>query len=189
MWYALSVRRRVEEATAGRCDWWSATTFCSSTFGRLSQRLSKRSFEPFDQPSIPCTYRAGSFSFTHNGATIPSGTYCATNQIALPASNLTGNVTFVAPKVTLSGSHLTLTPYYEDLLVFHYGTTDFNIAGSYQDLTGTVFVPNARLGLSGSNTFSYSLFLAGLYVSISGSGWTLHGTGPSLGSLGIELFE
>jgi hypothetical protein len=145
--------------------------------------------EPWDASQIPCTYTASSFSWTHNNVTIPPGTYCATNQIAIPASYVTGTVTFVAPKVTISGSNETFRPYYLDLLILHYGTTNFNIAGSYQDLTGTIFVPNTRLGISGSAGSTYNLFLEGLYVSVSGSDWTLHGYGPEVDGRRTQLFE
>jgi hypothetical protein len=97
--------------------------------------------EPWDPRTVPCTYSGSSFAWTHNGVTIPSGVYCATNQITLNASNLTGAVTLVAPKVTVTGSGITLRPYYQDLLILHSGTTNFNISGSYQNLTGTIFIP------------------------------------------------
>jgi hypothetical protein len=137
---------------------------------------------------ITCNFSASSYSWGNN-VTIPSGTYCASTQISIPGSNVTGNVTLIAPKIQLSGSSIHLWPYYSDLLMDHYGNTDFNIAGSTQNFTGTIFVPNARLGISGSSGSLFNVFLEGDHFSISGSNWSLTGTGPSMGYSGSQLTE
>jgi Flp pilus assembly protein TadG len=137
---------------------------------------------------ITCNFSASSYSWGNN-VTIPSATYCATTQISIPGSSVTGNVTLIAPKIQLSGSSIHLWPYSSDLLMDHYGNTDFNIAGSTQNFTGTVFVPNARLGISGSSGSLFNVFLEGDHFSISGSNWSLTGTGPSMGYSGSQLIE
>lgn len=145
-------------------------------------------------PSGICDYTGSSFSWSSGGTAssyrvLPSGTYCATSSISISAQYVQCNCTFIAPSVAFPGSHLNLTAYYSDLLIDDYGTSDFNIAGSNDTLTGTIYVPNARLGISGSNSSLFTALLEGNTISISGSGWTLTGNGPSMGYAGSQLIQ
>ena len=146
-------------------------------------------------PSGLCNFSGTSFSWTTNGTAsnykvIPSGTYCATSQISISGSYNQCSCTFIAPKISLSGSNLILSPYYQDLLIDYYDSgSDFNIAGSTDQLTGTVYVPFRRLGMSGSNTSLFTMLLEGNTVSFSGSGWTLTGNGPAMGYAGSQLIQ
>lgn len=140
-----------------------------------------------------CTYTGTSFSWTTNGTAgshyvIPSGTYCASSQISVNSKFADCNCTFIAPKVSLPGSNITMTPYYSDLIIDNY-TGNFNISGSGDNLTGTIFVPNGTLGVSGSNGSLFDVFLEGDTISISGSGWTMNATGPALGYSGSQLTQ
>jgi Flp pilus assembly protein TadG len=153
--------------------------------------------EPFytaAPPSSICTYSGTSYSWTTNGTSgspyvIPSGTYCASNSISINSHYATCNCTFIAPSVALPGANITMTPYYEDLIIDDYGNSNFNVSGSGDNLTGTIFVPNARLGISGSNGSLFNVFLEADTVSISGTNWSLTGTGPQNGYSGSQLIE
>lgn len=138
---------------------------------------------------ISCTYSGTTFNFSFGNTTIPSGTYCYTSKISISGSSDTCTCTLIAPQVSISGSSENFQPYFKDLLIDSYGTTNISLSGSNQKFTGTVFVPNATLTMTGSNSGLYNMFLEGLNVSISGSGWLLTGTGPTTGFAGSQLVE
>jgi hypothetical protein len=137
---------------------------------------------------ISCTYSGATFSFSTGNTTIPSGTYCYTTKITISGSSDHCTCTFIAPQVSITGSSETFQPYYQDLLIDAYGS-NISLSGSKQSFTGTVFVPNSTLTMTGSSDGLYNMFLEGLNVSISGSDWLLTGTGPSMGSAGSQLVE
>jgi hypothetical protein len=133
---------------------------------------------PFDpRNNLPaCTYSAPSLSLSTSKATIPSGVYCATDQIAIPASSLTGNVTFITPKLSITGSNERLKPYWHGLFAYSSGTAEVDItAGSLDD--GTIFAPNATIQITGGNSAS-SGFVEALNVHVAASGWRFTGSGP-----------
>jgi hypothetical protein len=138
---------------------------------------------------ISCTYSGTNFSFSTGNTTIPSGTYCYTGSISISGSSDQCTCTFIASTVSISGSSENFQPYYSDLLIDSYGSTNLSLSGSGQKFTGTVFVPNKTLTMSGSNNGLYNMFLEGLNVSISGSDWLLTGTGPTTGFSGTQLVE
>lgn len=141
-------------------------------------------------PADVCTFSASKFSWSGGDTVIPDGTYCATDEISISNQGSSCTCTFIAPKVSLSASNLNFTPYHEDLLIYHYSSgADFNISGSGSSLTGTIFVPYRRLGISGSNGDVYNLFLEAKTISISGSGWTMNGSGPTTSYSGTRLTE
>jgi len=142
-----------------------------------------------------CTYSATSYNWTTNGTAsnhyvIPSGVYCASSSISINSHYADCNCTLIAPTVALPGQNITMTPYYQDLIIDHYSSSsDFNISGSTDSLTGTIYVPYRRLGISGSNGSLFDVLLEGNTVSISGTGWTLNGNGPSMGYSGTQLTQ
>jgi hypothetical protein len=73
--------------------------------------------------------------------TIPSGVYCTTSQIQVSGGNITGNVTFVTPKFNISGANVTLTPYYQDLLIYATGANNSNWSGVGAGTSGTIYMP------------------------------------------------
>jgi Flp pilus assembly protein TadG len=137
---------------------------------------------------IGCTFSGTNFSYSTSNSTIPSGTYCETGSVSISGSSNTCTCTFIASSVSISGSSEHFSPHYQDLLIDAYGA-NFNLSGSSQTFTGTIFVPKNNLGMSGSNNGLYNMFLEGLTVSTSGSGWLLTGTGPSMGYVGSQLVE
>ncbi len=84
-----------------------------------------RKFEPWPvdyRTNLPaCTYRGSNFNF--NRGTIPSGVYCATGSITVSGNGVTGNVTFVAPNIQISGNSNNLTAYANGLLAYAVGSS------------------------------------------------------------------
>ena len=79
------------------------------------------------------------------------GVYCATGDIELGNSNVTGNVTFVAGgKITLSGSGLSFHPYVKNTLAYSVGHT-ITISGSTSGLWGNLFAPDDKVTISGNS--------------------------------------
>jgi Flp pilus assembly protein TadG len=168
-------------ATYGGASNCSETVASGNTFGKgttPTQQSSNLTW-PYDpRSSLPaCTYSATQFSWTVNGATLPSGVYCASQQIQVNASNLSGNVTLITPKITFSGSGVAFTPYWGNLIVYASGTGNcVSLPGS--DLkTGDVFAPNCEIDIPGSGA-TLNGFIEGLDIKIDGSNNTFTGTGP-----------
>lgn len=81
------------------------------------------------------------------------GIYCALNgEIRLSNSDVSGNVTFVAESIRLSGSDIDLSAYRNGVLVFATGTSAKTVvvSGSRTSWTGIVYVPGGGVDLSGS---------------------------------------
>ncbi len=67
------------------------------------------------------TWPAGcpdNWSWTTPNSVIPPGVYCAQNEIRIEADSVTGRVTLVAPKITVSGDGQDLAPYIRRVLFF-----------------------------------------------------------------------
>jgi hypothetical protein len=131
---------------------------------------------PIDYSQSPpaCTYSGKTFSFS--GGTIPSGTYCATGSITVSGGS--GNVTFVAPSISITGNNVNLTPYSGKLLLYQTGSGTLTVAGNNGD-SGWIFAPNATVSMSGNNG-SYSGFIEALNVIIAGNNWNFTGNGPNI---------
>jgi hypothetical protein len=176
---------------------------CTATYGgsnTFSSIASDTSTQPWPETWFNSAPPAGVCDYTtwtnppggtaSNYYVMPSGTYCSSSSISITNKYITCHCTFIAPKVSFPGSFLNLTAYYQDLLVDYYDSgSDFNISGSSDNLTGTIYVPFRRLGISGSNGSLFNVLLEGYTVSISGSGWSLNGNGPSMGYAGSQLIQ
>jgi hypothetical protein len=140
--------------------------------------------------SFPETYSQSTVctGATHTGTSItissgtPSGIYCYTGSITVSVSNVTAKVTFVAPKIVLSGSGLNLSPAYGDLLAYDtdntLGNSGFTVPGSGVIIAqGTVYAPFAAISLAGSKS-SWDGLVEGDTISVSG-GFNFTGEGPS----------
>jgi len=149
--------------------------------------------EPWTVSSIPCNYNySGSVTLgSSSGQTLASGVYCnPSGTFKVSQAGVNGNVTFVADRVQFQGANLSFTPYYQDLLVYNIGTSNFQWSGAGANTSGTIYVPQADAQVSGSSGVAYNLFIEAYTVSISGQGWTLNGNGPSAsGSQGTQLIE
>jgi hypothetical protein len=121
---------------------------------------------------FPCTFsRTGSWNLS--GPLAP-GVYCATGTITLSASKVSGDVTFVANRVELSGSNLNLTPNRLGVLIWATGTGDaVKVSGSNSTFGGIVYAPNGKAELSGSNLTLGSIVAS--TIKLSGSGSTAQG--------------
>jgi len=143
----------------------------------------------FTQSSFVCDYSAANFSFAKSNTTIPAGVYCATKKISVSGNNLVGNVTFIAPDFSIATSGSVFTPYSNGVLWFDTGTREFNFSGSDNDWTGIIFAPFARINFSGSSFSSFSGMIEGLNVKMTGSSWSIKGTGPLVPTGNVELVE
>ena len=135
---------------------------------------------PIDFRNSPptCTFSGTSFSWTQSNYAIPDGVYCATGSISVTGSNLSGNVTFIGNSVSITGSSENFTPYpgTNNLFIWQTGSGGLSLTGSGFAYGGTVFAPTAAVSITGSNIVS--AFVEANTVSITGSGFTIHGTGP-----------
>lgn len=176
-----------------------AVSGSGNTFGRNgantpSSGPNSLSFpEPYDASTVcnqPGAHVGTTFTFSGGGST-PSGIYCASSQITLSASNMTANVTFVAPLIQLSGSSLDLSPAYGNLVAYDtnptLGNNGFQLSGSKDDINGTVYDPQGALALSGSNTKIDGFFEADT-ITISGSSLDFVGLLSVIGSPSATLW-
>jgi subtilisin family serine protease len=121
---------------------------------------------------FPCTFsRSGSWSLS--GSLAP-GVYCATGTIKVSGSRVSGDVTFVAPRVELSGSNLNLTPNRLGVVAWATGSGDaVKVSGSRTTFSGIVYAPNGQVELSGSGLTLGSIISS--TMKLSGSGSTAQG--------------
>jgi hypothetical protein len=80
---------------------------------------------------------------------------CATGNITLDNSDVTGRVTLVAGgKLDIEGSELDLTPLWNNVVMFagSNGGDAIEIEGSESRFTGFIFAPNGRIEVEGSET-------------------------------------
>ena len=139
---------------------------------------------------ITCTDNAASFTWTSNPGPQSGHTYCATSSISIKGSGYNCTCTFIAPTVSITGASETLRPNFSDLLIDAYGTSTWKLSGNNDNITGTIFVPNATFNVSGSANSLYNVFLEGDNCTMTGSGWTLTGTGPlNGGNSGSQLIQ
>jgi Flp pilus assembly protein TadG len=175
------------------CNW--SDTAGSNTYGGSSSPTADTSNTAWPEPwptsaseissyGITCTDSAASFTWMSSPGPQSGHTYCATSSISIKGSNYNCSCTFIAPTVSITGAGETLRPNYSDLLIDAYGTTTWKLSGSGDNITGTVFVPNATFNVSGSADSLYNVFLEGNNATMTGSGWTLTGTGPVTGPNG-----
>ncbi|MDQ6834694.1 MAG: hypothetical protein M3016_00725, partial [Actinomycetota bacterium] len=141
--------------------------------------------EDYSQNTPACTVSAPSFTFSTNNATIPSGVYCATGNITLSGTNMSGNVTFIAGSFTISASGNRFTPYASNLILYQTGSSTMHL-GSL-NLGGTVFAPNATVIIDGN--VNISAFVEADRIDVQGSNFTMTGTGPPSASSAGALTE
>lgn len=82
------------------------------------------------------------------------GVYRATGRIKLSNSNVSGNVTFVADGIEISGSGVTLVPFHGTKVLFYATGTigdTIKISGSNVTWAGIWYAPNGTVQLSGSD--------------------------------------
>jgi hypothetical protein len=155
-------------------------------------------------PNPPCDYpssipRNGDFNLADNGTwwvngskssrQLRAGKYCATGSIILGDSDnvvvdveivdvgVRKGVTFVANKVSLSGSENVLSAYDRGVLFFANASSDdaIKVEGSGNILSGLIYAPNGTVGTAGSNTRLTGGIVA-KRVRFNGSSWNITGT-------------
>lgn len=132
----------------------------------------------FTNSAPACTYSATSYSWT--SGSIPAGVYCATTSITVTNSGgpVSGNVTFIAPTISIAGNNNNLTPYSKNLLIYQTGSTPLNITGNNMQ-GGWIFAPNAQVVITGNNGTS-SGFVEAQDINVTGNNWTMTGNGPNV---------
>ena len=114
---------------------------------------------------FPCTYsRAGTFDVgsngpwwvggTKNSGRLNPGVYCATgsNSLLKLGDTATGDVTFVANRVEISGSRLGLTPFRYSVLAYARGSGSdaIKVSGSNGSVAGYLYAPTGGAEVSGT---------------------------------------
>ena len=190
----LVVNGTASYAGPNNCSWQQSGANPSFN-GSSSPTIDKTNYawpEPWTASSIPCNYNySGSVTLGTTNQTLASGVYCnPTGTFKVSAAGVNGTVTFVADRVQFQGANLSFRPYYQDLLVYNSGTSNFQWSGAGANTSGTIYVPQADAQVSGASGVAYNLFIEAYTVHISGSGWTLNGNGPvASGSTGTQLIE
>jgi hypothetical protein len=160
----------------------------------------------YDRAAIPCNFTGATFDFSSNGTVgspfvIPSGVYCATTSISVSGNIMTGNITMIAPTIDFQGQAHTFTPYYQDLLVYAYGSSAagdcdagvshacFHYHGNGDTFDHTTFyVPDGNADVTGNGASSIKAFLEADTIFTHGNNWTWTGTGPGgSGPGGVSL--
>lgn len=148
-----------------------------------------------------------------HGGTLPSGTYCATEEFKIGGNNLTGQITALAPKVEVGGNNHDFTSYAaNDVLFFAVPNTDFNSAndgapdgsgplhcahsnemkmvnGNGSVWEGVIFHPCGRIVVDGNSTSTVKGAIFGFQVKVNGNGFNMIGTGGSDLSKDTALVE
>ncbi len=180
------------------CNW--TDTIHNNTYGGSSSPSFDATNYPWPEPwptsaaqiagyGITCTDNAATFTWTGSSGPQNGHTYCATTSISIKGSNYTCTCTFIAPTVTITGTGETLRPNYEDLLIDAFGTSTWKLSGNSDNITGTIFVPNAQFNVTGASSDLFNVFLEGNNAVMSGNNWSLTGTGPSTGTAGTQLIQ
>jgi hypothetical protein len=150
-----------------------------------------------ESPSdFSCDYSAKSFP-TKTGpttfdahSTIPSGVYCATDSIQVSNEYVSGNVTFIAPKIQISGKCSTFTGYANDPHgnpVLFLATDTAGVQGSGSQVgcgdgvgcwSGVIQAQLGQAQIPGGGGCVYNGFIEALTIQISGQDMHLNSTGP-----------
>lgn len=141
------------------------------------------------------------WEFTSNDATL-SGTYCATKSITLSGERNTGNVTFVAPEITIQKFGHTFSPYEDNVLFFSVqndlttpsddgpepsplncsNEVPMTLNADQVQWTGVIFHPCAYVIVNAAETTAGNEQLRGSIIAnrvrINGEGFRMIGTGP-----------
>lgn len=116
-------------------------------------------------------YVSGDLQFSTNNATIAPGLYYVTGSVQVSASNLKGNVTFVAEQnISVSGSNNDFRPYDKTLLFYSDAGNIQAISGSYNTMRGVIYDPSGQVSLPGSYNTLNGYIIAST-VNVPGSNW------------------
>jgi hypothetical protein len=142
------------------------------------------------------------WEFTSNNATL-SGTYCATKSITVSGESNTGNVTFLAPEITIGSFGHTFTPYQSNVLFFSIPNdlttpaddgpppslvtcsdpVPMTLNADRVQWTGTIFNPCSTVIVNAADTVAGTDHLRGSIIAfrvrINGEGFRVLGTGPA----------
>jgi type II secretory pathway pseudopilin PulG len=135
---------------------------------------------PIDYRDNPpaCTFSGSNFSWTQNNFAIPDGVYCATGSITVTGNNMSGNVTFKANTVSITGNSESFTPYAgtNNLFIWQTGPSPMTLTGNTFATGGTIFAPSADVTINGNS--AVTAFVEANDVTITGNNFTINGSGP-----------
>lgn len=135
---------------------------------------------PVDYRNNPpaCTFSGTNFSWTQNNFAIPDGVYCATGSITVTGNNMSGNVTFIANSVSITGNSESFTPYAgtNNLFIWQTGSSTMTLTGNTFGAGGTIFAPTADITIDGNS--AVTAFVEADDVAITGNNFTINGSGP-----------
>ena len=151
---------------------------------------------------VPCDYtgvedlRARPQYWRDSGLTrLKDGVYCnETGKLTLSGGGVEGNVTLVAAEIDLSGSDYTLTPYWNDILLFATSNEPSAVvaSGSEGSWTGIIYAPNGEAQVAGSAGLSLVSSIIADTVVLSGSNFSIKaimGAPAGTGTPQIALVE
>ena len=134
-----------------------------------------------DLTNVPAAWVGGD----KDSGQLIDGVYCATGKLTLSASNVTANVTLAAQgPINISGSHFTLTPFWNDVLFFTEDSSEsaMDLSGSNGSWEGIMLAPNGRVKIAGSNNITISGSIMADQIETSGSNWSLTAVDYNLGA-------
>jgi PKD domain len=135
---------------------------------------------PWNPPKsqFPCTYTKDEHIFNKAGQTILPGVYCATKTFKINASNVSGNITVVAPEIVINGKNINLSAFKDGMLL--YGTSSKEIVvdsdftpDTTATLSGLVHNPGGGVKINGQAVHLHRGFLQGLWVEVNLKGFRM----------------
>ncbi|MCH8309214.1 MAG: prepilin-type N-terminal cleavage/methylation domain-containing protein [Chloroflexi bacterium] len=119
---------------------------------------------------------------------LKSGVYYATGRIKITGSNITGNVTFVALEIEISGNDVSLTAFDNSNLLFLASSTSINaviISGDDVRYTGVLYAPVGGIQISGAGLVGEGNVYA-RRLNWSGSDGLIYYSAPPVVALAAE---
>lgn len=108
------------------------------------------------------------------------GVYCSDRKLTLKGGSAKGRVTFYSVEdMEIGGKQYRLEAYKDNVLFYSASSTSnaLVVEGSEGRMTGLIVVPNGRLAFSGSGNHFLNGSMYASRVAVSGSDWTMQGSG------------
>jgi large repetitive protein len=143
----------------------------------LSTTLKSWPWNP-TKSEFTCTYSQAEFVFNKTGQTIAPGVYCASKLFKINASNVSGNVTIIAPEIAVNGKNISLIAYAKNVLMLGTGTKEIILDGDLTPdteaaITGLIHNPNGGLKVNGNRITLWRSYLQAQWVEINLKGFKM----------------
>lgn len=164
----------------------------SSTASRTFSKGSGNTYSEVPQSNVPrepwpVSYTVADFcpggSISGNktfSGTVAPGVYCYSGTINVSSGRVSGNVTFVARYIEISGSDFNFTAHTHNVQFFATGSGDsvIKLSGSNGRWTGLIYAPNGQIEISGQNNVgTQGAGIVGDRIKFNGSDLTVDATG------------